>query len=263
MGHQSSTPHHHPLADNATEAAQEVFQRHSDDYIIVQCALLASMEPELQKRFENLGPFETVNDPKDLFQQQAKAEKYEISQALIDYKMAEGSSVGAHVIKLQGYIQKLEVLGVPFPADFGTDMILKSLPPSFDGFVMNYNMRGMKNSHAKMFAILKVAKKDIHKNTNNVLLVRHGTQFKKKKSRSKKKGSSKGTGSSHTPKKERPGPKADAECFFCKEKGHWKRNCPKYPVEKKKTGASSSGISDIHIIDVYLTGPKCNSWVES
>jgi hypothetical protein len=39
--------------DNATEAAQEVFQRCSDDYITVQCALLASMELELQKRFEN------------------------------------------------------------------------------------------------------------------------------------------------------------------------------------------------------------------
>jgi hypothetical protein len=58
-------------------------------------------------------------------------------------------------------------------------------------------------------------------------------------------------GSSRTPKKDRPGPKADAECFFCKEKGHWKRNCPKYLAEKKKTRAPSSGISDIHIIDVY------------
>jgi hypothetical protein len=35
--------------------------------------------------------------------------------------------------------------------------------------------------------MLKVAKKGIQKNTNNMLLVRHGTQFKKKKSRSKKK----------------------------------------------------------------------------
>jgi hypothetical protein len=43
------------------------------------------------------------------------------------------------------------------------------------------------------------------------------------------------------PKKERPEPKADAECFFCS----------KYLAEKKKTRASSSGISDIHIIDVY------------
>jgi hypothetical protein len=63
------------------------------------------------------------------------------------------------------------------------------------------------------------------------------------------------------PKKERPRPKTDAECFFYKEKGHWKRNCPNYLTKIKKTGTSSSGISDIHTIDVYLIGPKSNSWI--
>jgi hypothetical protein len=96
-----------------------------------------------------------------LFQQQARAERYEISQTLIDSKMAEGSLVSAHEIKLQGYIQRLEALGIPFPADFRTDMILKSLPPSFAGFVMNYNMHGMNKSLAELFAMLKVAEKDI------------------------------------------------------------------------------------------------------
>jgi hypothetical protein len=113
---------------------------------MVQCALLALMEPKLQKRFENWGLFETVNDLKDLLQQQARAKRYEISQALINCKMAEGSSVSAHVIKLQGYIQRLEALGIPFPADFVTDMILRSLPLSFAGFLINYNMHGI-SSH--------------------------------------------------------------------------------------------------------------------
>jgi hypothetical protein len=93
--------------------------------------------------------------------------------------MDEGSLVSAHVIKLQGYIQRLETLGIPFPTDFRTDMILKSLAPSFPGFVMNYNMHGMKKTLAELFAMIKVAEKDIQKNTNNVLLVRHSTQFKK------------------------------------------------------------------------------------
>jgi hypothetical protein len=41
------------------------------------------MEPELQKRFENWSPFETINELKDLFQRQARIERYEISQALL------------------------------------------------------------------------------------------------------------------------------------------------------------------------------------
>ena len=69
-----------------------LFYQHSNDYIAVQCAMLAAMEPELQKRFKNWGPFETINELKGMFQQQARAERYEISQALLDCKMAEGSS---------------------------------------------------------------------------------------------------------------------------------------------------------------------------
>jgi hypothetical protein len=71
------------------------------------------MEPDLQRRFENWGPYETLVELKGMFQQQARAERYEISQALLDCKMAEGSSVSAHVIKLHGYVQRLEALGVP------------------------------------------------------------------------------------------------------------------------------------------------------
>ena len=33
--------------------------------------------------------------------------------------------------------------------------------------------------------------------------------------------------------------------------GHWKRNCPKYLVDKKD-GKVNKGILDIHVIDVYL-----------
>ena len=73
---------------------------------------------------------------------EARAERYEISRALLDCKMAEGSSVSAHVINLHGYVQRLKALGVPFPMEFGTDLILKSLPPSYARFVMNFNMDG-------------------------------------------------------------------------------------------------------------------------
>ena len=65
--------------DNATEEAMNLFYQRSDDYIVVRCAMLAAMEPELQKRFENLGPIETINELKGMFQQQARVQRYEIS----------------------------------------------------------------------------------------------------------------------------------------------------------------------------------------
>ena len=52
-------------------------------------------------------------------------------------------------------------------------------------------------------------------------------------------------------KKPKSGPKPETKCFYCKGTGHWKRNCPKYLVDKKD-GKVNKGILDIHVIDVYL-----------
>ena len=34
-------------------------------------------------------------------------------------------------------------------------------------------------------------------------------------------------------KKPKARPKPGTECFYCEGNGHWKRNCPKYLVDKK------------------------------
>ncbi|KAK1614528.1 hypothetical protein QYE76_020045 [Lolium multiflorum] len=92
--------------------------------------------------------------------------------------------------------------------------------------------------------MLKAAEIEIKKE-HQVLMVNKTTSFKKQgKSKGKfKKGGKK---AATPPVKPKSGPKPDAECYYCKEKGHWKRNCSKYLadlksglVKKKKEGASS------------------------
>ena len=34
----------------------------------------------------------------------------------------------------------------------------------------------------------------------------------------------------------------ESECFFCKKKGHWKRNCKKFLQHKKKSSKGKKGI---------------------
>ena len=60
-------------------------------------------------------------------------------------------------------------------------------------------------------------------------------------------------------KKPKSGPKPETECFYCKGTGHWKRNFPKYLVDKKD--GKVKGIFDIHVIDVYLTNARSSAWV--
>jgi hypothetical protein len=59
-----------------------------------------------------------------MFENQAMAERYNISKALFACKLAEGSSISPHVIKMMGYIETLDKLGCEFKDDLATDGIL-------------------------------------------------------------------------------------------------------------------------------------------
>ncbi|KAK1642210.1 hypothetical protein QYE76_060015 [Lolium multiflorum] len=142
---------------------------------------------------------------------------------------------------MTGHAKKLSDLGIVIPNRLGINRVLQSLPPSYKNFVMNYNMQNMNKELPELFGMLKAAEIEIKKE-HQVLMVNKTTSFKKQgKSKGKfKKGGKK---AATPPVKPKNGPKPDAECYYCKEKGHWKRNCSKYLadlksglVKKKKEG---------------------------
>ena len=51
--------------------------------------------------------------------------------------------------------------------------------------------------------------------------------------------------------------KYDSECFYCKKKGHWKRDCLKFKEDKKNGTVTSE--SGIFVIDLNFT--SSTSWV--
>ena len=72
--------------------------------------------------------------------------------------MEENSSFSEHILKMSGYHKHLTQLGVNLPDDSVIDRVLQSLPPSYESFVMNYNMQGMDKIIPKLFAMLKVVR---------------------------------------------------------------------------------------------------------
>ena len=100
-------------AANAPRAERDANKKHSDDAVDATCLMLATMNSELQKQFENMMAFNIVVQLKNLFQAQARVERYEMTKALHECKMVEGASVSTHVIKMIGYIENLERLGFP------------------------------------------------------------------------------------------------------------------------------------------------------
>jgi hypothetical protein len=67
-----------------------------------------------------------------MFENQARVERYNISKALFSCKLAEGTPVSPHVIKMMGYIETLDKLGCELKDDLATDVILQLLPVSYE-----------------------------------------------------------------------------------------------------------------------------------
>ena len=107
--------------------------------------------------------------------------------------------------------------------------------------------------------MLKTAEVEIKKE-HQVLMVNKTTSFKKGKKGKQRVTSRRMARLLPLLKKTKAGPKPDTECFYCKGTGHWKRNCPKYLAERRRE-SRNKGICDIHVIDVYLTSARSNTWV--
>ena len=166
-------------AAGATVDVMNVWQAKSDDYSIVQCAMLYVLESGLQRRFERHGPYDMFQELKLIFQANNRVERYEVSNKFYSCKMEDNSSVSEHILRMSGYHNHLTQLGVNLPDDSVIDRILQSLPPSYKSFVMNYNMQGMNKTILELFAMLKSAKVEIKKE-HQVLMVNKTTSFKKK-----------------------------------------------------------------------------------
>ncbi|KAK1574554.1 hypothetical protein QYE76_016334, partial [Lolium multiflorum] len=250
-----------PPAETETDEVKNVYATRKTRYSQVQCAILCSLESDLQKRFEHHDPHELMKELKTIFETHAAVECYEASKHFFSCMMEEGSSISEHMLVMTGHAKKLSDLGIVIPNRLGINRVLQSLPPSYKNFVMNYNMQNMNKEFPELFGMLKAAEIEIKKE-HQVLMVNKTTSFKKQgKSKGKfKKGGKK---AATPPVKPKSGPKPDAECYYCKEKGHWKRNCSKYLADLKSglVKKKKEGISDIHVIDVHFTGSRSSTWV--
>ncbi|KAK4395949.1 hypothetical protein Sango_1749200 [Sesamum angolense] len=166
--------------------------------------------------------------------------------------MAEGSSVQSHGVKILSLVEKLDDLKVELDNDMYIDVILQSLPPYYDPFIINYNMNGLEKSNHELINMLVQYEGTTHQSAP-MILVREASTSKAKGKRvrrwKRKKGKGKvvtattsvegarcPNGKRNEKEKWKVGgsqrSKANNVCMRCQGKGHWKRE-PTTPLQPR------------------------------
>ncbi|XP_012439707.1 uncharacterized protein LOC105765249 [Gossypium raimondii] len=114
-------------ATNRSRAENDTYKKHLGDMVDIGCLMLTIIILELQKQHEDMVAYDMIQHLKELYDGQARQERYETSKALSRCKMVEGTPVGTHVLKMIGYIEGLEKLRFSLGEELATDVILKSL----------------------------------------------------------------------------------------------------------------------------------------
>ena len=64
-------------AENASQAVKDAYKIEYEKHNDVACLMLAGMDTQLQKQFENYGPMDMINELKQMFEKPPAAELYD------------------------------------------------------------------------------------------------------------------------------------------------------------------------------------------
>ncbi|GKF06311.1 hypothetical protein Tco_0036979, partial [Tanacetum coccineum] len=82
-----------------------------DAHTEIACLMLGSMTSELHRQFELYYPYDMIQELRSMFEKQAGVEKFDLIQTFHACKQEEGKPVADYVLKMKGYMEKLERLG--------------------------------------------------------------------------------------------------------------------------------------------------------
>ncbi|KAL3629797.1 hypothetical protein CASFOL_027019 [Castilleja foliolosa] len=226
------------LPPTATEADLAKLAKWKKDDVTARCYMIASMIPEMQRKYET---FEHASDIarhlESCYSENMRASRYAATRELVTMRLREGASVHEHGLKMMTLLEKLVNLEVVLPHQLSVDLILLSLPSSYEPFIVNYNMNKLEPPMDELLNMLVSFESTIRKE-KPVLLVAPGRKSlspKKRKSFALGKRFEKGDTSGV--KKDKVGKQVADVCHFCGKAGHWRRNCTAYLNQKRSDTA--------------------------
>ncbi|KAL2249902.1 UNVERIFIED_CONTAM: hypothetical protein Sindi_2463900 [Sesamum indicum] len=129
------------------------------------------MSNDVQKQYDRLDDVPSIMiHMKEAYAVPDRHIRYAATKTFFRTKMAEGSSVQSHRVKMLSLVEKLEDLKAGLDNDTYIDVILQSLPPFYNPFIINYNMNGHEKSIHELINILLQYDTTTYKSISAVLV---------------------------------------------------------------------------------------------
>ena len=178
-----------PLPADVSQEEHDMLAKWKDDDLQAHCIMWASMSNELHKQHEKYTYAKDILlHLQELFGEQSRTARYEISKRLFRAKMKEGEDVVVHIASMIRAIEELESLDFSMDFHLQFDLILQSLPDSFGQTIANFHMNKIECTLAELLNILTTAQKAIQGiKEKEVALVASSSGLRRKAIRRKRK----------------------------------------------------------------------------
>ena len=192
----------------------------------------------------------------------SNAEVGTLLQKLFNMKYDGSAGVRDYVLRMVNLQTKLQALNVSIPDACIVHQALNTLPPDFRIIKTNYNSQDETWSVNDLIARVVAEEEKLKKEKGHLALYVSSTHKRKnKKSRNRThKGTHDTTGQSDNMGPKKTSFKRDGDrCFFCKKKGHIKKDCAKFKAwlsKREPTGNDSLAL----VCESNLSEAPSSSW---
>ena len=144
--------------DDSTQEEKDVLAAWLRSDEIARCYILASMNNVLQQQHRD---YETATDMlynlHEMFGGQGRQARQQAVRQFMNCRMKAGTPVRDHMMLIISYLNEMEILGSEIDGETKIDMILETLPETFDTFKLNYSMNKLEYTVTELMKELQTA----------------------------------------------------------------------------------------------------------